>query len=275
MPTLRSFFIRVDLLQWSLGSTESHESRPVAGPDASFPSIAPGARGQPVLRERPRRLRRRGDLVPLPLCPPHRPGLLVPGHRPDDGGTGGGRHPPPAPDRLEHGPVRPGVHGRVRDPLPHHLVGERRPLRQRGAPHPHLRRARAPHGDLPRGDPAADDPAAVPRVPVPPPPRALRPVRRARDRRRLRARVDAVHRADTRVGARGRVDAGRDGPRCLAPDRVLARSRAAVPARGPRLRQVRTRARLHEAALARDHVRSRPRCSRRTVSSCCSTGCRS
>ena len=50
---------------------------------------------------------------------------------------------------------------------------------------------------------------------------------------------------------------GDTAPGAVAPHRVLARPRPAVPARRAGVRQVRARARLREAALAGDHVSRR------------------
>ena len=92
-----------------------------------------------------------------------------------------------------------------------------------------LRRARAAHGCVPRGLAAPDDAAHVPGVPLPPAPRALRAGGGAGRGRRVRARLDAVHRPGPRRGARLRAAGARiSGVRrsCSSPTRSASACRS-------------------------------------------------
>ena len=143
-----------------------------------------------------------------------------------------GRHQGAEAHRARHGIVRRRIHRGVRAARSDHDCGRPEPVRESDDADADLRRVGDPHGAVPRGVTDPHDAAAVPRVPFPPPPRAVRTDRRTGGGRGVRARLDAVHRAGARHGAplRGRR------PEPLAGDdpsgRVLPRPRALVPRGG-------------------------------------------
>ncbi len=121
-----------------------------------------------------------------------------------------------------------GLHGRLRAARAHHHRRGQRALPQPGDAHPHLRRPRAADGVLPRGVAAAHHAAPLPGVPLAAAPRPLRSGRGAGRGRRVRPRVDAVHRPDPRQ--RARLRRTRREPRARRPS-CSSRTRSASACR--------------------------------------------
>ena len=166
-----------------------------AGPVRSRSDV----RGVRVERERPRRLRRRDHLVPVAVRAADRARLPEPRHRPHDGRARGARRGAASPAS----PSTPGsscrLHARVRRArVPDDVVGEGRVFRNQETLRAMSGALVLADGALPGRLAVADDASPVPGVPLPSPPRAVRSVRRAGGRRRLRAGLDAVHRARAR-----------------------------------------------------------------------------